>query len=1526
MLPSLDPTIERYPEFDPRQHVTPKHARKAFRSPKPPTQGRLHDAVFSGGRLARDGKRPPRVKLYRNGDKFFEGKSVLLNEPAHDLEHWLEKITPRMGFGALRRIYTHDGKRIRQLNQLVDGSSYVVARQERYKKVKYTGIVDVRTRELQYRQKRVMILKKRPQPHTIHGLSGKLGEFDVKGRIADVLKQTKPKTVYLIRNGDDRNVCVPMLLTQRNARDFNQVCQRISNRLQLEAPCRAIYNISGAPITELSELMHGLTYVAVGRIAFTQVGYKPAPPARKMGRKQNKQKNVLGVHGQGKGGHGDLKSMIQKKLKVAEIVGRLGRTDTREAAGQDPSQKMTNAEAAAGGKVAKNRKISPYTVTVFTGKEKNMGTTARVLITVYGELGDSGKRDLWEDERNFKATAEDQFIIEVPRLGDIERIVLEHDGTGEEDEDNEWYCDHVEIRDDESGGGAGSGDAGGAIKKFFWVNQWIKMPPPYIGDEPEGGWPPRKAMVEVNGTLCMDSESAAAEAKALASGMSAGQMKQQSQAFTALEARLLTICKDKQQTKRLWRQLAAESGSSSNVPLHAFWELCSDNFPILNNMSARMRAFNRTIFKANIDGDNKVGKHTFRLLLLNTLYFCRVYSVFDTDEDGSSDADMSLEIVKEKIPFLGINMDDEEMVKEYEVMKNTSGGMNDTDVGDDVTLDDFCVWYSSRKVPKDVKDEAANAEDKQKKKEEKKLKKKQKKKEKAAAIIALEKVANNPAMLVPGELKMDTSGDGVKDTMVTVDTDGDGIANVIMMDTDGDGSLDVVIAIPGQEQMGPSAEQIAAHPKTPPPYDPNDRVEKHAWEAGEKVAEFEKASAMEGARAEMRAIIAKEEAVKKSTEDAVKASLSKDAAATRIQAGYRGMKGRQKAKKAKAARAAGTDGSTLKASELKGFRNKLGAVRKMHPENMVAKHFNDAAYHRIESEGSKEEATKKQGELEACVMPALEHPTAAIGVFALDSTDYDRFTETFDPIVRDVHGVGADVTHSSNLEIKSDTLDLSTVELNVVSIGIEARRNVQGMPLSGGMTANQRLELEMKLVPAFEMFKELPDFGGRYYSMTTENPDHIDEAAWENMRTADGERAMPKDLSDDPVLVTAGMASDYPKGRGCYMSDDGETIIWVGGEDHLRIACVKEGKSNAFNDVFDNLRMILDIFAGFEDLTFAESKKYGFITSSPQYVGTAMRAFANVQVPHLIADGLEPAAKIAEPLGLKVSKKTAQDEPTSKSAANREPVEGRCQVSVNAKFGVSEADEATKLLTGLKALADGEKNLAGDKGVPHVMVSTDTSDGLAKDLAAAAAEDANAEKKPEDDAHDKQDHIASPEKRRDSAPMNVGVPISWDQLEENVKKLPDNPEMMNSMWESMNLGDTPASMEQLLNLLKEIDLRLGASKEPLQRAFSSIIDHEATTITIQQSEYYSMVAGSFYFARLFSEFPDAESNRDKKLDLVGFQDAVKKIPFEEPPTDLASTFDAMESNDGGLISFDDFAVWYIGTVCPRAVSGLGAPM
>ena len=71
-------------------------------------------------------------------------------------------------------------------------------------------------------------------------------------------------------------------------------------------------------------------------------------------------------------------------------------------------------------------------------------------------------------------------------------------------------------------------------------------------------------------------------------------------------------------------------------------------------------------------------------------------------------------------------------------------------------------------------------------------------------------------------------------------------------------------------------------------------------------------------------------------------------------------------------------------------------------------------------------------------------------------------------------------------------------------------------------------------------------------------------------------------MSADGYLVEAGIAGDWPYGRGCYVSEDRGFIIWVGEEDHLRIMAMKKG--NILNDVFDRLKAALDVVNGIEGL------------------------------------------------------------------------------------------------------------------------------------------------------------------------------------------------------------------------------------------------------------------------------------------------------------------------------------------------------
>ena len=99
-------------------------------------------------------------------------------------------------------------------------------------------------------------------------------------------------------------------------------------------------------------------------------------------------------------------------------------------------------------------------------------------------------------------------------------------------------------------------------------------------------------------------------------------------------------------------------------------------------------------------------------------------------------------------------------------------------------------------------------------------------------------------------------------------------------------------------------------------------------------------------------------------------------------------------------------------------------------------------------------------------------------------------------------------------------------------------------------------------------------------------------------------------MSEDSYLLGAGIAADWPYGRGCYMSEDKGFIIWVGEEDHLRIMCMKKGV--ILNDIFNRLKKAVDIVENLIDGGCAKSSSFGVITSCPTNIGTGMRASLHI--------------------------------------------------------------------------------------------------------------------------------------------------------------------------------------------------------------------------------------------------------------------------------------------------------------------------
>lgn len=60
---------------------------------------------------------------------------------------------------------------------------------------------------------------------------------------------------------------------------------------------------------------------------------------------------------------------------------------------------------------------------------------------------------------------------------------------------------------------------------------------------------------------------------------------------------------------------------------------------------------------------------------------------------------------------------------------------------------------------------------------------------------------------------------------------------------------------------------------------------------------------------------------------------------------------------------------------------------------------------------------------------------------------------------------------------------------------------------------------------------------------------------------------MFNDASCDNYLKAAGIADDWPHGRGIWISSDQTRLVWVGEEDHLRIIYIQKGNDIGLSDM-----------------------------------------------------------------------------------------------------------------------------------------------------------------------------------------------------------------------------------------------------------------------------------------------------------------------------------------------------------------------
>merc|ERR1712071_82416 len=252
---------------------------------------------------------------------------------------------------------------------------------------------------------------------------------------------------------------------------------------------------------------------------------------------------------------------------------------------------------------------------------------------------------------------------------------------------------------------------------------------------------------------------------------------------------------------------------------------------------------------------------------------------------------------------------------------------------------------------------------------------------------------------------------------------------------------------------------------------------------------------------------------------------------------------------------------------------KIMAIKESNPGNIAIASFDEAEFNGM--------SEADQARLVKIMASGIGNPGSEMGCYAMNPTDYDDFHTFFSKALGRYHKVNLDEKkHQNDWELKGKAglpadgvLDVSKFGITEpLSMGIRTARNLKKFPLAGAMTEEDRKNMELAMGPVFEALITNPEFGGSYNSLTPGHACHITDERYQELVKA---HIMFKDMSADSFLVDAGIAGDWPFGRGCYVSEDKGFIIWVGEEDHLRIMAMK--KSLKINDVFDRLKAAIDV-------------------------------------------------------------------------------------------------------------------------------------------------------------------------------------------------------------------------------------------------------------------------------------------------------------------------------------------------------------
>jgi creatine kinase len=307
------------------------------------------------------------------------------------------------------------------------------------------------------------------------------------------------------------------------------------------------------------------------------------------------------------------------------------------------------------------------------------------------------------------------------------------------------------------------------------------------------------------------------------------------------------------------------------------------------------------------------------------------------------------------------------------------------------------------------------------------------------------------------------------------------------------------------------------------------------------------------------------------------------------------------------------------------------------------------------------------------------HPyIMTVGCVAGDEDSYETFAEFFDPIIEGRHG-GYKKTDMHKTDL-SDALvmDAPFDPEYVFSVRVRTGRSIRGLALPPWCSRAERRKVEKISTDALAKFDG--DLKGKYYALNDMSESDQDQLIADHF-------LFDKPVS--PLLTCAGMARDWPDGRGIWHNENKNFLVWVNEEDHLRVISMqKDGDMQAC------WRRWIDGLGRFEKFIKEQGHEYmwnqhlGFVLTCPSNLGTGVRAGVHMKV-----EKLSQHAKFDSVLDkLRLQKRGTGGVDTAAEG-------GIFDISNADRIGFSELALVQMLVDGVNTLIDFEKKLQAGNNI-----------------------------------------------------------------------------------------------------------------------------------------------------------------------------------------------------------------------------------